>query len=325
MTSAGNLRGPFWKTVVRTGGIALMLAGASTSWAQLGQGRMQGQVTDADGNPIVGVTVTAYNPEFSPSTLTGETREDGHWAIIGFRHNEYLFTFSKEGYITHEHTRFTQMLSKNEDLDVELVRAVMEGGGAEMIADSSSLEMFETGNRLYEEGDLRGAITSWQGFLAENPDVYQININIGNAHQELGELESAIAAFESVLAVDPGETRALFKMGEIMIEQDDLDAALPYFERAIESSPSEPEVFYNVAEIYFDRRQIPPAIEYYQRAIEVDPEFLPAYRQMGYAYLNAGEMDSAISAFERFLQVAPPESEEAAMVRDIVAALKGEA
>jgi tetratricopeptide (TPR) repeat protein len=301
----------------------LMLAFATASWAQLGQGRMQGVVTDAEGVPIEGVSITAFNAEVSPSTLTAETDENGRWAMIGFRYDDYVFTFSKDGFIPYEETRFVRTLARNENFDVEMVRAV--AGAAGVVGEGSAVVgMFAEATELYEAGDLRGAIGKWQEILAENPEIHRINVNIGNAYQELGELDNAIAAFEATLAADPNDSAALIKLGEIKIEQGDVDAALPYFERSIESSPDEPEVYYNIAEIYFDRREVPEAIAFYERAIEVDPEFLPAYRQMGYAYLNAGEMDNAIAAFERYLEVAPPESEETAVVRDILAALTAE-
>lgn len=289
--------------------------------AQLGRGRMQGTVTDTEGNPIPGVKVTAENPNVTPSTLSTTTDEDGNWAIMGFNNADWSFTFEKEGYIPQKIDASVRTLSKNPDMDVTLEKADPEtAGGAG--AGAEAREKFNEGTQAYEAGNYNDAIASWKEFAEANASVYQIWVNIGNAHRKLGEVEKAREAFQKVLEEDPQDTRARYNLGEMAVEEGDFEKALPHFEAVIESNPQDPAVFYNVGEIYFESRNVDRAIEFYQHALEVDPTFLPAQRQLGYAYINKGDEQAALSAFEKYLEIAPEGDPEVATVQNIVAALR---
>lgn len=291
--------------------------------AQLGQGRMQGTVTDSEGNPLEGVEVTAHNPNVTPSTLETTTDEKGNWAIMGFTNDTWSFTFEKDGYVPRKLDASVRMLSRNPDMDVALQKAApASGAGGEGGAGAVAREKFDEGSAAFDAGDYQVAIEAWTEFAEANPELFQIWVNIGNAHRRLGNAEEARAAYDKVLAEDPADTRAHYNLGEMAIEDDDLEAALPHFEAVIESNPEDPAVYYNVGEIYFENRNTDRAIEFYQQALEIDPGFAPAQVQLGYAYINKGDMESAIAAFERYLEMVPADSQDAAVVRDIVAALK---
>ena len=78
-----------------------VLLTAAPAFAQLGDARMSGTVTDAQDNPIEGVAVSAFNPGVSPSTYTAVTDERGRWAILGLKGNAmWKFSFELAGYIT---------------------------------------------------------------------------------------------------------------------------------------------------------------------------------------------------------------------------------
>lgn len=298
---------------------ALILALAVPAQAQLGQGRMRGTVTDPQGNPLEGVQVIAHNPEVSPSTLEATTDEDGDWALLGFNQATWEFTFRKEGYADVSVRKSVRMLARNPALDVTLEPLGSEVSGVE---GGSNVELFNEGTELFQAEDYSGAIAKWEEFLAANPDVYQVHQNIGVAYRRLGELDKAREHLDEVLEQDTDDVRAHTVMGEILVEQGETQAALPHFEHVVEASPDDPAVFYNIGEIYFEAGNSARAIEYYQQATEVDPEFLPAHQQLGYAHINTGDEEQAIAAFERYLELAPEGSEEAAVVRDILEALR---
>lgn len=305
--------------------LAVAVMTAMPALAQRGMGRMQGTVTGPDGNPIEGVTVTAFNPEMTPSTLTATSDENGRWAILGLSNDNWKFTFEKAGFITHEIDASVRGLGRNPDMDVALQPAAVSATGAAGVpaANVEKRELFTQGSQQYDAGEYAAAIASWEEFVAANPAIYQVWVNIGRAHRELEQYDEAKAAFEKVLEQDPKESSALYNLGEMLIEQGKAQEALPYFEKVLENAPDDPAVYYNVAELYFDQGAVDQAIEYYKQAIEVDPAYLPAHRQLGYAYINKGEMDEAIAAFEKFVEMAPPDDPEVPVVKDIIAALKG--
>ena len=321
-----------WRHFARGGGRAFiatlcLVLVATAAVAQLGRGRMQGTVTDEEGNPLAGVKITAHNPEVTPSTLESTTDERGRWAIMGFTSATWQFAFELDGYLLLQMSARVQMLSKNADMDVELTSAtpeaaamatgVGEGGGG-----LANMELFEEGEAAFEAGEYSVAAAKWEEFLLANPDVYQVNVNIGNAYREAGDNSKAMAAFQLVLDHDPTDPRANFNMAEVLVHEGETDEAMIYFERVIQSAPDDPAVYYNVAELYFAQRVAESAIEYYNRALAVQPDYLPALKQLGFAQVNAGQVEGAITTFEKFVELAPEDHPDAPLIKDVLVALK---
>jgi tetratricopeptide (TPR) repeat protein len=320
-------RASFSRIVSRSGvvlfvGVAALALAAEPAFAQMGTGRMQGQVTDPEGNGLEGVQITAHNPDVTPSTIDGTSGSGGRWAIIGFARGNWTFTFRLDGYVAYEVAATVSAANRNPNLDVTL-NPIPEGAGAAGAgAGATQPELFNEGTALFAAGDYAGAVAKWQEFVAVNPTMFQVYGNIGNAYRELGDIDNARSAYESLLAEEPGNTMANYNLGEMLVEAGDVQAAMPYFETVVESSPDDPAVYYNVAELYFSERELEPAIIYYKRAIEVDPNYLPAHKQLGFAYVNTNDIPNAILAFEKYVELAPPDDPELPVIQDVLAALR---
>jgi len=301
--------------------LSLSLA-VEPAFAQRGNGRMQGQIKDPEGNGLEGVEITAVNPDVSPSTVTGLSTAGGRWSILGFARGNWTFTFRLEGYIPYEIAASVSAASRNANMDLtldpipEVAGAVGAGAGAE------KPELFNEGNAAYSAGDYATAVSKWREFMALNPEMHQVHVNIGNAQRELGELDAARASYEALIAIEPGNTMANYNVGEMLVEAGDVEGAMPFFETVLETAPDDPAVYYNVAELYFSQRQMESSILYYKRAIEVDPAYLPAHMQLGFAYVNAGDLPNAILAFEKYVELAPLDDPQLAVVKDVLAALR---
>src|ERR671918_1384802 len=61
-------------------------------------GRVGGTVKDEGGQPIKGATVTAENPNASPSSFTATTDDRGRFSIIGLRTGAWKITASAPGF-----------------------------------------------------------------------------------------------------------------------------------------------------------------------------------------------------------------------------------
>lgn len=294
---------------------------AAPALAQAGRGRLQGKVTDPEGNPVGGVDVRAFNPEKTPDTYTVTTDEDGRWAVLGLSNDNWLFTFSKQGYITLEIDAAVNGYGRNPSMDVTIEPFEAEAGDV-AVGKVAGRELFEEGEAFFEQEQYEAAIGKWEEFALVNVEFYQVYVNIGNAHKELGNLEEAKAAYEKVLAQDPAESRALASLAELLVREGKSEEAIPLFERVIEQSPDDPAVFYNVAELYFQQRVADKAVDFYKRALLVDPSYWPAQKQIGFAYINTGEIDLAIAAFEKFLEMVPADNPDVPMVQDVLNALR---
>src|SRR5262252_10300123 len=61
-------------------------------------GRVGGIVKDEAGQPIKGATVTAENPNASPSSFTATTDDKGRFSIIGLRTGQWTFSAQAPGF-----------------------------------------------------------------------------------------------------------------------------------------------------------------------------------------------------------------------------------
>src|SRR5215217_5894566 len=61
-------------------------------------GRVGGVVKDEAGQPVKGATITAENPEASPSSFTATTDDKGRFSIIGLKRGQWTFTAQAPGF-----------------------------------------------------------------------------------------------------------------------------------------------------------------------------------------------------------------------------------
>jgi Tfp pilus assembly protein PilF len=302
-----------------------IIAATPTSASAQGRARLRGEVTDAAGAPLEGVQVTAYNASFTTNTFNAETDEKGKWAILGFGNTtaRWAFTFELDGYVTVEVGHTVQALGRNEDLDVTMEAATPVASAAAGIgADTANPENYRAGVAAFEAGDYAAALTSWNTFLADNPEAFPVWLRVAEAHVRLDDTAAAAAAYERVLALDGENQTALFMIAALKANTGELDEALGYFERVVAQDPENASLYYNIGEIYFQQSFSDEAITFYLRALEIDPAYADAHKQVGFAYVNTRQLDMAIASFERYLELVPADGEDAAIVGGLLEALK---
>src|SRR6476659_8614821 len=76
---------------------ALLIASVAGS-AAAQTGRVGGTVKDEAGQPIKGATITADNPNASPSSFTATTDDKGRFSIIGLKSGGWTFTAQAPGF-----------------------------------------------------------------------------------------------------------------------------------------------------------------------------------------------------------------------------------
>src|SRR6266545_1340765 len=75
----------------------LGICGPSSAFAQIGQGRLTGVVTDAQGAVLPGVTVTATSPS-QIGVRTAVTENDGKYLFPGMPSGTYKLAFDLQGF-----------------------------------------------------------------------------------------------------------------------------------------------------------------------------------------------------------------------------------
>src|SRR6202011_353319 len=80
------------------GVLAAFIVAAVAASAAAQTGRVGGTVKDDAGQPIKGATITAENPNTSPSSFTATTDDKGRFSIIGLKTGQWTFTAQAPGF-----------------------------------------------------------------------------------------------------------------------------------------------------------------------------------------------------------------------------------
>ena len=83
--------------------------------------------------------------------------------------------------------------------------------------------------------------------LEIQPDYPDAHINLGTALKENGDLNGAIASFQQALKLKPSYLEAHINLGNALHEQGDLIAGIECFENALKLKPSYPEAHWNLS------------------------------------------------------------------------------
>jgi len=303
--------------------ISFLLVSYATAQAGRGKARISGVVVDETGNPIKGAKVVVEFSETKGATFETTTDKMGEWGVIGLGTGMWKVTASADNYIPIYIDYSVRQLARNPKITLTLKK--IEKADKAIIEDEASLNLLEEANQLFTEKKYDEAIVSYEQFLAQNPNAYQIHLNISNCYREKGELDKAIEEYSKVLELAKEDdfmgkemtAKALSGIGECYLKKEDLEKAQSYFKQSIETYPENEILAYNVGEIYFSKQKIDEAIHYFELSTQIKPDWSPPYLKLGYAYLNKGDFEKAKINLNKFLEL-DPESPEAPAAKNII-------
>jgi tetratricopeptide (TPR) repeat protein len=309
--------------------VTLIVLVPVTSFAQegRGRGRVRGSVADESGKPLVGVKIKAESMDHG-TIFESKSNKKGMWAVGGLGSGYFVFTTEVEGYEPFmEKYEVSQFINNNPPLNIVLKKK------EEVLASESRIDatLVNEGNQLFSDKKYAEALVKFEEFIAANPDLYQVYINIGNCYKEMGDLDSAVSAFQTMLdktteekgtfAGDQNAARALAGLGQIYIQKNDIEKAMDTLQQAFDIFPEDENMAFRIGEILFTQGNAAEGIIYYDKAIEINGEWAPPYRQKGYAFLNLANYKMAVESFKKFLELAPNHP-QAPTVRNLIPQLE---
>src|SRR3954470_12009327 len=178
------------------------LAGAAAAQT----GRVGGVVKDEAGQPIKGATITAENPQASPSSFTATTDDKGRFSIIGLKSGQWTFSAQAPGFGPETGRLNVQTIgSPNPPLTFTLKK----GGGAAPAGALGGLAAKDlqaelaSADALYNQQKWDDAVAAYRGIMAKAPSLSVINLQIAAAYRNKKDYDAAIAAYNDLLKVDP--------------------------------------------------------------------------------------------------------------------------
>ena len=299
-----------------------VLALAANAAAQTG--RVGGVVKDEAGNPIKGATVTAENPNASPSSFTATTDDKGRFSIIGLKSGQWSFSAQAPGFGPETGKMAVSTIGAP---NPPLTFTMKKGGAAGPASALGSMAAKDlqadlaNADQLYNAQKYDDAITAYRAIIAKAPSLSVINLQIAAAYRNQKQYDNAIAAYNDLLKADPNNDRAIVGLGMTNLEKGDLKAAEDTLTKAAENPKATREVFYNLGEVKFSKGETDEAAKWYQRAADMDPTWGKPLFKLALVQLNKGDKDGTIKAMEKVIS-ADPTSQEAAQAKTVIEQLK---
>jgi len=154
----------------------LILSLALGSWAQV-QGKIEGRVTDKNGQPLAGVAVNIISTKMATRHFERKTDKNGKFVQIGLWPGYYQVIFKKDGYlpITKE---VKVSIGEATRLEVKLEKA--EKALEKMLSKADQL--FLKGNKLYAENKFEEAASTFQKAISLNNTQWGYYFNLEFCH-----------------------------------------------------------------------------------------------------------------------------------------------
>ncbi len=294
--------------------VCLMLSFTALAQDYKGKGRVKGLVTDEQGNPLEGVKVKLFSVKASQA-VTVETDKDGVWHGNWIRNGAWNVDFVKLGYAPKKISMQISEFKKNPDIEVALKK--VEG----LIISEELEEKLIKGNELFDQEKYDEARAIFAEMLAENPDAYVVNQNIGNCYFQQEKYEQAVEYFNKIIEKDAENSRALLSIGNSFANMGESETALAWYQKVEFAKLDDPTVLYNIGTSLYNIAKYEEALKYYERSVEIQVDFLDGLYQLGLVYLTLGNNDRAIIQFEKYLEL-DFESGRAEQVRGFLDYLK---
>ncbi len=302
--------------------LAVSFIAAMSGVAAAQTGRVGGIVKDESGQPIKGATITAENPNASPSSFTATTDDKGRFSVIGLRGGMWTFSAQAPGYAPESGKLNVGTIgTPNPPLTFTLKKGGPPVGGAGGIAGKDLQAELAAADADYNGGKYDDAITKYRAIMTKAPALSVINLQIAAAYRNKKEYDNAITAYNDLLKADPNNEKAIVGVGMTNLEKGDLKAAEETLGKAAASPTASREVFYNLGEVKFAQGQADEAATWYQKAADADKTWGKPLFKLGLVALNKGDKDTTVKMMEKVIEV-DPTSPDAAQAKAIIEQLK---
>ncbi|MDR3204351.1 MAG: tetratricopeptide repeat protein [Deltaproteobacteria bacterium] len=188
-----------------------------------------------------------------------------------------------------------------------LMEASMTGSQSAIFFGPKALNI--SGDHLFDEGDLRGAMEDYRKGLLLDPGYLNLLNSLGVCHGRLDEHKEALAAFDEVLALDPQNLMAHFNKGFSLLKAGRLEEALSSLKKADDLDKGNYEVLFHLGRTALELGEVDLALDALNRASETKGRHGEIYRLIGRAKLVKGDGDGARNAFKKAVKFDPDDAE----------------
>jgi len=298
------------RTHVLRGAVTVAMVLTMTA-AALAQSIVRGKVTDAQGKPVEGATVT-FDAQQANRKLQTKTDKNGEFLQVGLQSGAYKVTASKEGVGTQ--TKTVPVKQGPSGVDFTLAPAGAGGGNA-TTADKAAAAAINAAATAAVEAMKAGrndeAIEKFNEVIAKVPTCADCYYNLGMAYQNKQQYAEAETNYKKAIELKPDNGDAYTGLATIYNAQKKFDLAADASAKAAQLSAGagggggSAEANYNQGVIFFNAGKFADAQKSFLAATKSDPNNAMAQYQLGMTSLNLGQIPEAVAALEAYLKIDP--------------------
>ena len=208
--------------------VSLALLSWTSAAGQDTVARLSGTVQEEGGKPVAGATITATNPDQSPSTFTATSNEKGRFGILGLRRGTWEFAIAAPGFRTARASRDVQAAGPSLPLAVRLVRgAPLPAGLTANLTGADLQTSIDGAEAAARAGDVAAAVAAYRDFLTRIPSRDDRPFRIGVLLEEKGDTAQALEAYRELARVEPDNARAAAAIARLTERLDSVGPARP--------------------------------------------------------------------------------------------------
>jgi Tfp pilus assembly protein PilF len=334
--------------------VALALATAVPSHAQMGLGALQGRVVDENGKPVAGAEVILEHKGDVNLKYTVKTNSGGRWARTGLRavgsgqSTDALRTVGADRQATGGDGTW-DITVKKDGMEVLLQGVQVPMGNPRVLQDvvlskgtatppasanatpaaareaAALSSLLNEVNVALNANDFGLAITKLTDIIAKQPKCAACYLHLGDVYARQKDFPKSEEAFNKALELDATSADAYHGLAVVYNAQGRMEQAAEAAAKAVElhgaAGGGDATSAFNAGAILVNSGKSAEALVQFQRAIKLDPSLAEAHYQLGVAFLNTGNVAEAIKSLERYLALAPS-GPNAQMVKDMLPELK---
>ncbi|MEZ4526197.1 MAG: tetratricopeptide repeat protein [Desulfobacterales bacterium] len=187
-----------------------------------------------------------------------------------------------------------------------LEQAELSGAGGTALFDAITLNM--NADRLYQQGNVKGAIAEFKSALMLSPSEGNLHNSLGVCYSVLGAYPSALEEFRTAAQLLPDEPMPVYNTGLVHLLKGEKDLAMENFLKAHAIGPNVFEILFQLGKLFLDRGEAEKSKLFFQKSLEIRPASGSAWRYMGKCCAVLGQTDKAIAAYRQAIRLKPDDA-----------------
>jgi tetratricopeptide (TPR) repeat protein len=138
-----------------------------------------------------------------------------------------------------------------------------------------------------------------------NPDLPNVDFNLGRVLQAQGRLDEALTCYQRAVARSPQDAEALTNLGTVLSALTRYDEAIAVYRRAAALAPRSPDIWHNLGNAYRAADKYDDAVTAYRSDLALRPDHVPALDSMSCLLYRLGRYEEASEASQHLVAVDP--------------------